>query len=150
MAMVVYRGARAPSGRRQARRAGGQAGFSLLEILVAFAVLAVSLGVMLRIFSAGTRAAVASEEYSLAMIVAESQLARVGLEEALTEGETEGKTADGYRWRTSVSPYEEEEPQDYTRAGVKPYRVEVAVRWGEGSKPRSLTLQTLRLGAEQP
>jgi len=117
---------------------------------VAFAVLAISLGVMLRIFSAGTRAAVASEEYSLAMIVAESQLARVGLLEEVEEGEAEGKTADGFRWRTEITPYEEDKPRDYTQAGLRPYQVRVEVRWGQGDTSRSLSLQTLRLGKIKP
>jgi len=117
---------------------------------VAFAVLAISLGVMLRIFSAGTRAAVASAEYSVAMVVAESQLALVGLEEKLEAGSSSGKTKDGFQWRTEVTPYEEDEPQDYTSARVKPYRVKVEVSWREGKSERSVELQTLRLGGDEP
>ncbi|MCH8138003.1 MAG: type II secretion system protein, partial [Proteobacteria bacterium] len=45
---------RPTTGRRGARRRSG--GFTLLEVLVAFTVLAISLGVLFEIFSTGMRA----------------------------------------------------------------------------------------------
>ena len=57
----------------------GQAGFSLLEMLVAFTILAFSLVVILRIFSSGIGTAVTAEEYTAAVQIAESLLAKTGL-----------------------------------------------------------------------
>jgi general secretion pathway protein I len=54
-------------------------GFSLLEILVAFAILALSIGVLLNIFSRGLRTAIVAEEYQQALAIAEAQMARGGV-----------------------------------------------------------------------
>ncbi|MGZ8224716.1 MAG: type IV pilus modification PilV family protein, partial [Methylobacter sp.] len=49
-----------------------QAGFSLLEILIAFTILAFSLSILLNIFSTGANTAVVAEEYTAAVQIAES------------------------------------------------------------------------------
>uniref|UniRef100_UPI0035939C60 type IV pilus modification PilV family protein n=1 Tax=Thiocapsa sp. TaxID=2024551 RepID=UPI0035939C60 len=54
-------------------RPGLQSGFSLLEVLVAFAILAVSLGVLMQIFSQATRTTLLSSQYSRAASLAESK-----------------------------------------------------------------------------
>ncbi len=54
-----------------ARRQGG---ISLLEVLVAFAIMALSLGVLMQIFGSGARAALRSEDYTKAVLVAQSAL----------------------------------------------------------------------------
>lgn len=58
-------------------------GFTLLEILVAFSIFTVSLGVLFQIFSKGTRAAMLGDEYSQAIIIAQSRLASFGIEVSL-------------------------------------------------------------------
>ena len=45
-----------------------QKGFSLLEILIAFSILAISLGILLKIFSAGINTAVVAEDYTVAAL----------------------------------------------------------------------------------
>lgn len=68
------------------RLASGQRGFSLLEVLVAFAILSIALGVLLQIFATGMRNVGLSEEYSQAALYAESILAAYGREAPLAEG----------------------------------------------------------------
>lgn len=55
-----------------------QAGFSLLEILVAFVVMAFVVGVILQLFGTSMRSVALTDEYSYAVQVAESHLASVG------------------------------------------------------------------------
>jgi len=62
-------------------RAKHQQGFSLIEILVAFVILAMSLTVIFRIFSGGLRNVALSEDYAQAVLVAESQLSAIGVSE---------------------------------------------------------------------
>jgi general secretion pathway protein I len=120
-------------------------GFSLLEVLVAFIILAMALGVLMRIFSGGLGNIGMAEHYSQAVAIAEMKLAAVGVESPLTEGENSGQEH-GYTWRTSVLRYEETaSPVEPAAPLIDLYRVEVSVNWDEtATKPRSLQLVTLR------
>lgn len=82
-----------------------QKGFSLLEILIAFSILAISLGILLKIFSAGINTAVVAEDYTVAVQIAESLMAKTGLESPLQEGEDSGTENDKYEWQVMVTPY---------------------------------------------
>lgn len=126
------------------RRSGG---FSLLEILVAFAILSLSLGVLLRIFGGGGRIAATADEYSRAIIVAESLLATAGIDAPLKPGETSGAVDDTYRWVLRVDPYPPDEALAAAPAnlGFKPYWVTLTVEWGDPEDPRAFDLKTLRL-----
>jgi len=121
-------------------------GFSLLEVLVAFIVLALALGVLMRIFSGGLGNIGTAEHYSRAVAIAESQLAAVGVESPLAEGESTGGAEPGYTWRTSVQRYDAGAPPlEDAGAPVDLYQVEVAVNWDHtATKPRVLRFVTLR------
>lgn len=141
-------------------------GFSLLEVLVAFAILGISIGVIFQIFSTGLRAAKLSEEYTYATVLAESKLAGIGVQTPYEEGVEEGTFNDKYGWRTTILPYEEpegvtvvpygiaeeevakleEEFEAIMNAPVSPYLVSVEVFWKKADKERSVVLKTLRLG----
>ena len=127
-------------------------GFSLLEILVAFAILALALGLLLRIFSGGVNTAITADGYTAAIQIAESLLARTGVETPLQEGEGAGMEGDRYFWRVSVSPYQSAElPETLSVEGIELMRVDVQVSWNEGqSEPRELKLTTLKLVNKVP
>ncbi len=120
-------------------------GFSLLEVLVAFSILAVSLGTLLLVFSGGLRNTAVSRDYSRAIAYAESKLAEIGVVEPLEVGEQEGNFDDRYRWEVEITPYTVVEASE--RASVKPYHVTVKVTWGEDNRQRSVVLNTLRLAS---
>lgn len=126
-------------------------GFSLLEVLVAFAILAISLGVLLQIFSRSTTTTIATAQYSRAAALAQSRLAAVGSAIPLKEGTASGEPEDGFAWELGMTPVVlGEEPVtpglSSSEPAVRAYRVTVTVLWPDGRRVRRLTLSTLRLG----
>jgi len=123
-----------------------QQGFSLLEILVAFSILALSLGVLLNIFSGGVRRAAISEEYQRAISIAESKLATAGIEVELQEGEIQGVVEDKYHWSLNSQLFiAEDEGLEEESLPVEPYQVTITVEWAAGKEDRQIELTTLRL-----
>lgn len=143
--------------RGSARRGSG--GFTLLEVLVAFTILALSLGAVFQVWSIGLRSTSQAESRALAVLLLESKLAGIGIEEPLESGEQAGEFDNGFRWHASVEPYEaaptEAEAEGFESEGVGPgpgfvpYQVVVTVRWGERENEHALSLTTLRLGPPQ-
>ena len=140
------------------RTSRGQGGFSLLEVLVAFSILALSLAVLMQIFSGAMRNAALSEQYSHATLLAQSILSSAGIEEPLQEGGSAGQGENGMSWRLSISTYEEpvEEGGEQPRGlgtdrleAIEGYRVRVEVSWEDGGQHRQVELESLRIAAPE-
>ena len=77
-------------------------GFTLLEVLVAFAILAVAMVVALQGFSGGIEATRRAEAADTALAAARSLMDRVGPELPLASGLTKGKASDGALWSVRI------------------------------------------------
>ncbi len=121
-------------------------GFTLLEVLVAFTILAVGLVALLRAFSSGLRGLDAAEAASIAVQHARSKMAEVGSAIRLEPGVEEGEFEDGFRWRITIEPHELGDGAAAETLPLLPYEVEVTVT-GAGGRPggREVTLRSLRL-----
>ena len=127
---------------RQTKR---QQGFSLLEILVAFAILTLALGILLKIFSGGVNSAGVAEEYSAAVQIAEGLMAKTGVETPLQAGVVSGQEDERYDWEVVVEPYyADTELPDLKAMNLLLFKVNVLVRWGQGNG-REIRLSTLKL-----
>lgn len=129
-----------------------QRGFSLLEVLVAFAILALTLGVLMNIFARASRAAVLSGQYSQAAALAESKLNALGTELPLEEGTLTGEPENGFAWEITVIPIELEQEITTDLATtveptITPYRLTATVLWQDGAQARRVTFVTLRFAA---
>ena len=129
-----------------------QRGFSLLEVLVAFTILALSLGVLMQIFSGSLRNADVTGDQAQGVALAQSLLASAGVETTLVPGESTGILDDKFRWLLRVSPFVQEPRPGETGAVRSPlpldlWEVAVRVAWGGDSRlpERALTLTTLRV-----
>ena len=122
-----------------------ETGFSLIEVLVALSVLALTLGVVFQSYSLGLRSIDASEAYLKAAEVAQTRLALIGREVAELDRDSEGEAEDGLRWRVTIEPYESEADvlPDPEELGLRLYRIVVTVTTEEG---REVRLSSLRLG----
>lgn len=131
-------------------------GFSLLEVLAAFVVLALVGTALFRIFSGALGNASLSDEYSRATLYAESRLASPGVETPLREGVQQGTSDDGkYAWTARIAPYRPPGSTPELDAAVdlmpvRLWRIAVTVSWpGAGGNDRSVALATARLAPKE-
>jgi general secretion pathway protein I len=140
-----------PPSRGRTRSAKRGAGFTLVEVVVAFLLLSLVLATGFELFTTGMRRAIDIEERSQALVVAQSQLATAGVEQQLKEGSASGQTDDGkFRWITTIARSQEGEAEAnqpmQTAYGL--YRVEVVVSWrGADERDQTFSLATLQLGS---
>jgi general secretion pathway protein I len=133
-----------------ARRA---AGFSLIEVIVAFAILALGLTLLLGILSGATKQVRWADDAGRASLHAQSLLAQQGVAVPLEQGRREGEFEGGrYRWTLDVEPWRdptlaEENPQPVDPGAPRMYALDLQVAWGDGSPRNRLRVQSLRLMA---
>lgn len=129
-----------------------ETGFTILEVLVAFVLLAVTLAAILQVFSGGLRDAQLADEYARAVMIAQSRLAGYTAAEKLDEGARAGRD-EAYSWSLTAEPYDErqEDPQSAAQGEyntrVRLLRVESKVEWqAADGRRRDVRLATLVLG----
>ncbi len=116
-----------------------QGGFSLLEMVVAIAILALSLGALYQGVSGATRNVRSGEKYAYGVELARSLLADnafIASSGANKRGETEG----GFKWAVQSSPVNV--PNSKLPKGAL-QNLEVSVSWQDGLKRRQLVLHSV-------
>src|SRR3954451_22853749 len=86
-----------------AARRRRERGFALLEILVAFVILALGLAAVLVGVSVAMRSDAKSQANRNALRVAQSRLEMAGMTEVLAPGYREGRVGSRYVWRQTVT-----------------------------------------------
>ena len=129
-----------------------QRGFSLIEVIVAFALLAVAMGILIAILGGGLAQVRQAGDASEATLHAQSLLSEVGVLAPI-------EFADGrYRWTLEITEVEDPVPQAAPVEGAAPietvglqqagapvlYRLQLDVGWGEGDYARQLRFASLR------
>ena len=124
-------------------------GFTLLEVLLAFVVFAISFTVVLQILSGSMRSTVRAREYTEAALMAQSIVDMVGLEIPLEPANLAGGDADNYQWNLVIEPYESVGVDDRTLEvagvmGTSVYWVGLDLEWGDGRLHRNIHFSTIR------
>lgn len=120
---------------------GRQAGFTLLEVLVAMAILGIAVATMLQLSSQGLRLLHLSGEHQKAMLLADRLVRQTP---AGAEGTESGEDG-AFAWERRVAPVEV--PRELVAPGLgtgpapQLRSITVSVSWGRG---RSVQLATLR------
>ncbi len=126
-----------------------QAGFTLLEVLVAFVLLASMLGVVLNLNSLALDSTTRAAERQQALLLAQSQMARVLARRELRLGRETGRFDDErFEWELRVEQFDFPDWDPSLESNTaEPYEIEVSVFWDREIRDRekSLTLNTLRL-----
>jgi general secretion pathway protein I len=129
-------------------------GFTLIEVLVAFAIAALAVTVLFKGIGAGVGTVRTAGHYEEAVSRAESHLAAIGHSVDIAAGELQGDDGSGYHWRIKIAPLATSkmpsgDPDVNQPAPPQPiilYGVTVAISWKEDGRQREVKLQTQRLG----
>ena len=111
-----------------------EAGFTLLEVLVAFVVAAMFLAVTFELLSGSLVGIGRAEVHDRALAIAQSRLEAAGVAEPLVPGITSGRQDSRFTWRSEVRPF-----------GRDLYDLTISVLWREGGAQQSVALRSLRL-----
>jgi type II secretion system protein I len=117
-------------------------GFTLLEVLVAIAILGIAITVVLQLFSANLRAISVSGDYVSAAIKVEAKMREILSDDKLSEKSSSETTDDGYRIDVSVTDALKERTDNLQ---VRILEIDLTVHWTRGTKERSLAMKTMKL-----
>jgi general secretion pathway protein I len=121
-------------------------GFTLIEIVVALAILGVGLIVIIELFSGGLRLGRTSEEYTKAVGLARMKMEEIALKDHVEEGNETGEFAKDFRWQVGVKKVDllpAEKITDY-QPPVQLYQIKVNILWNSGSRERSAGIETYK------
>ncbi|MBI5576776.1 MAG: prepilin-type N-terminal cleavage/methylation domain-containing protein [Deltaproteobacteria bacterium] len=121
---------------RSAKREGG---FTLLEVIVALAILAAGLLGLIELLSGSLRLAGGARDSNAASLYASQRLEEAMLAPSPAEGEETGLFGEKYRWTARTSFLPEEEGRPY-----RPVHVQVTVRWDDGGRDRAVSVSATR------
>ena len=165
MNAISHRPARRLHSHRRASRSG-QRGYTLIEVIVAFALLAFGLGLLLAILSGGVRQVAWAGQATRAALYADTLMSTLGADARLQAGQRKGQFEHGnYRWTMDiVRESQPVPPPDATNAASQNrstaptalpdigdvsyranelYRIALELRWGE-APDQHLHIDSLR------
>jgi general secretion pathway protein I len=119
----------------------GKGGFTLLEVLVAFVLLAVTVTVILQLFSSNIKALSSSEDYASAVVRTEAKMREVLDNEQLAENVWSEVSPEGDRFDITVVKAYETRTKDLP---LKVLEIGVTMSWRKGTKDRTVTLKTMK------
>ena len=117
-------------------------GFTLLEVLVALAIMGIATTMIMQLFSADLRAIARSGDVTSAAVRGDSRIRQILADPSLEENTWSEETQDGYRMDIAVSEVAK------TRTDNLPVRlmeVDLNIRWIEGMREKSLRLKTMKM-----
>ena len=118
-----------------------QRGFSLLEVLVAFSIMAISLGLLYQVAGSNARTTGDLMGQSQAMTLAESLLAANAV--VPPQGVNAQGQSQGFGWQVRSAPFATALDASNPQA-PKLHEIEATVRWSDGSHERVFQLRSLR------
>jgi len=135
---------------RLRQRSGG---FTLLEVMLAFVIFALSFATVLEIMAGSMRSVGRASDDTEVALLAQSLMDLVGNEIPVEEGEYSDTAMDHYNWQMNITFYDaggesgEEGMSTQELAdmsGIELYRVDLYMDWETGRRQREMHFSTIR------
>lgn len=128
-----------------------------METLVAMMLLAISLVVILQLFSGGLKSGKMADDYTRAVFYAREKMEEYILMDDFQEGSFEGTFDENYRWLVDIKLVEaedEDEDQDQDEneneiSLVDLFHVDVSVFWQVGGREKKYQINTLKISGKK-
>jgi len=112
-------------------------GFTLIEVIVAMAILGISLVLIMQLFSAGLKSAKASCDYTIAIVHAKDKMGEL----SQTLANDSGTFEDGFKWETEIQDYKAIDDSAY-----KLNKLTVKILWPDALKQeKSIEMVSLKM-----
>jgi general secretion pathway protein I len=133
--------------------AAHEAGFTLLEVMVAFSIAALAIALLYNGATGGLNATATAAKSQEALSLARSHLAAIGKGEAIAPQETSGTDGDGYSWHLRIREIGSRQmalSDSDTANDTKPtnailYDVQVRESWEVAGRSHDISLETHRV-----
>ncbi|MGN6280289.1 type IV pilus modification PilV family protein [Frateuria sp.] len=141
----------------RSRRVARAKGFTLLEVIAAVLLLAITFASLMRVAGSSLNLTARSAERSEAAMWARSLLDSAFVLEPIRVGRSSGRFDERYRWQLDVQPFQPPAtaqangPQPRAPASpLKLYRLDLDVMWKSAGHDYNARFSTLRVGGPQP
>jgi len=127
----------------------GSGGFTLLEVMLAFVIFALSFATVLEIMAGSMRSVRRASDDTQVALFAQSIMDLVGTEIPIEEGQFNGNGMDRYDWRLGIYLYAQSDEDLRTQelaelSGIELYQIELDIDWQTGRRDRSLHFSTIK------
>ena len=124
-------------------------GFTLLEVLLAFVVFALSFTTVLEILSGSMRNTMRAKEYTEIALIAQSVIDQLGLEIPLEQGMNASGESGVYTWEIYIELYQAGPENAHSvelgeLTGIELLEVDLVVSWGEPPREKTYNFSTVR------
>jgi general secretion pathway protein I len=130
-----------------------EAGFTLLEVMIAFVIAGLALSMLYEGVTGGLRATASAARTEEAISLAKSHLAAIGHGQGIAPQETSGVDGDGFEWRLHIQAVgtrqlalsDSDRANDTKPTAAVLYDVVVTESWDDGGHAHRVELATRRL-----
>jgi general secretion pathway protein I len=124
-------------------------GFTLLEVLLAFVVFALSFATVLEILSGSMRNTVRAREFTEAALTAQSVMDQMGLDFPVEQGAVYSGESGDYQWEVNIYLFEDVDENSHSvqlgeLTGIELLQIDLLISWGEPPRERSNSFSTVR------
>jgi general secretion pathway protein I len=127
-------------------------GFTLLEVIVAFAISALAVGILYEGASGGLLATGSAAKTVEALSLAQSHLAAIGHGDAIAQQDSSGVDGDGFDWHLRIHPIatremnlsDSDRANDTRETSAVLYDITVTESWTEGRHTHRIAIGTHR------